>query len=139
MERLCPANTEKAIQVIQAWHNLNAVRGSLDIYGDEGDLGQVRQLQALHGTGILLYADGKPCGVAAGYPLTDDAYDISLGKLSYEDAALGYYLRRAWMETLPDAVRLVNIEDDLDIEGLRVMKHNMRPVAMNDMWMAKRR
>lgn len=106
--------------------------------GDEEDKEPLLMLSDLAITGILMLVDGKPFGVAAGYMLSDDTCDLFLAKESERDPVLGYCLRRELMRSLPDSVRYINLEDDLDIEGLRTMKKQMVPKQMNDMWMAIR-
>lgn len=138
VEKLTQDNLADALDVIRAWGADRTARGALDLYGDEEDTEPLHHMQELGLTGILMRVDGAPFGVAAGFPLTADTYDLFLAKERCKDPALGYCLRREWMRALPDTVTLVNLEDDLDIEGLRTMKKQMIPVQMNEMWMAVR-
>lgn len=124
--------------MIRAWRASRTTQGALDLYGDEEDAEPLERMAELGLSGILMRVDGEPYGVAAGFPLTDDTFDLFLAKERYKDPALGYCLRREWMRALPDTVTYVNLEDDLDMEGLRTMKKQMLPVRMNEMWMAVR-
>ena len=138
VQMLCEENLPMALDVIHAWRGNRTVQGVLDLYGDEEDAEPLHHLKELGLTGILMLVDGKPFGVAAGFQLSDDTYDLFLAKECTKDPALGYCLRREWMRAIPDTVRYVNLEDDLGIEGLRIMKKQMIPVKMNEMWMAVR-
>ena len=135
-ERLNEDNTEAALRIIHAGRGNRHAEGSLKMYGDEEDTEPLLKQKELGITGILMRVNGEPFGVAAGFMLNEDTCDLFLAKECVKDPYLGYYMRREWMRMLPENVKWVNLEDDLEIEGLRTMKKQMIPEKMNTMWMA---
>lgn len=131
-------NVGEALEIIRLWRGSRTAGGVLEMYGDEEDTEPLMKREQLGIRGILMYADGAPFGVAAGYMLSDDTFDLFLAKECVKDPCLGYYMRRELMRLLPENVRFVNLEDDLEIEGLRVMKKQMLPEKINEMWTAVR-
>ena len=131
-------DAREALAIVKAWRANRTTAGSLALVGDEEDKEPLCMMANLGIEGILMLVDGQPFGVAAWYPLGDGVCDLFLAKESQRDPVLGYCLRRELMRSLPEDISYVNLEDDLDIEGLRAMKKQMAPVQMNDMWMARR-
>ena len=103
-----------------------------------GDGGAVRLLvdnwQALDAAGVLAYVDGEPMAAAAGYPIGADVFDISFCKARDRLRGLPVYTRRALIGSLDSRFTLINAEEDLGSEGLRLMKTIMRPVDMIKMY-----
>lgn len=102
------------------------------------DSGAVRLLvdnwQALDVTGVLACVDGEPLAAAAGYPIGEDVFDISFCKAKNRLRGLPVYTRRALIGSLDDRFTLINAEEDLGSEGLRLMKTIMRPIEMLKMY-----
>lgn len=72
--------------------------------------------------------------VTAGYPLSEEIFDLSLSKQSRRLSGLSVYSRHALIRSLPEEYQLLNGEEDLGIAGLRQMKELMRPVSMIKMY-----
>lgn len=108
-EPLSEANLNEALQVIRAWRENRPAVGALRMVGDEEDTEPLTQMAQLGITGILMRVDGMPYGVAAGFMLSEDTYDLFLAKDAGRDPCLGYCLRHLLMAGLPEAVRWVNL------------------------------
>ncbi len=84
--------------------------------------------------GILTYMDNKPYSIAAGYPLTEDTFDMFLAKEREPVQGCNYYVKRKFFLSLPHEYSYINMEEDLGISGLRRMKTLLAPVKMNEIW-----
>ena len=80
--------------------------------------------------GVIVYADGKPAAITAGYLISDQMYDISLCRQAFSDPDIAVYVRHQLFMGIPQTVRLINAEEDLGQEGLRSLKQGMRPVGL---------
>ena len=134
VERISDTNAEDCIEVLKAWDDRRATDWSGDIF--QVDLTGIKERESLGIEGIFVRVDGRPAGIAAGYPLTADTYDLFLAKADQQVYGLGYYVQRAFFLSRPEGVRWVNMEEDLGIEGLRSMKKRLAPVRMNELWRA---
>jgi len=136
-EPLNDDNRDEALEIIRDWRGNRKISGALELYGDEEDTEPMMNMELLGITGILLRVNGEAYGVAAGFMLSEDTYDVFLAKEKSRDPYLGYAMRRELIRMLPESIRWVNLEDDLELEGLRTMKKQMIPEKMNEMWTAK--
>lgn len=84
--------------------------------------------------GMIVYADGKPAAIVAGYLLSDRVYDISVCRKAINDPDLAVYARYQLFKELPETVEQINAEEDLGLEGLRKLKQGMRPVELLNMF-----
>ena len=84
--------------------------------------------------GIVVYMDGLPCSVAAGYLLTEDTVDACLQKSTVNLHGLQYHVRQLFSAYWPESVKFYNYEEDLGIEGLKTAKEFMHPCSMVDMY-----
>ena len=89
---------------------------------------------ALNMNGVIVYADGMPAAIAAGYFISDSMYDISVCRQAINDPDTAVYARHQLFSRLPKTIRLINAEEDLGLEGLRVLKQGMRPVSLLTMF-----
>lgn len=121
---LTPERLETARSVCAAWTR-RAEAGLRDEAACGRLLDRWTELGAL---GVLVFVDGEPLSVTAGYPLTDSVFDISLSKQKERLSGLSVWSRRALVRALPPQYTLLNAEEDLGLEGLRLMKRLMRPV-----------
>lgn len=136
VESITPDNLSECVSVLRGWENLRMEEWSEDALN--ADLTGLLHMEELGIDGILIRVDGEPAGVAAGYPLTEDTYDLFLAKTCKPLQGLGYYVQRSFFLSRPSGVLWINMEEDLDIEGLRNMKKRLSPVRMNELWRADR-
>ena len=88
--------------------------------------------------GVVVYVDGDPAAMSAGFPLTADSFDIAFSKSILRLDGLPDYTRQALARRLPDQYRILNGEDDLGIPGIRTVKQLMRPIGQINMFEARR-
>ena len=83
--------------------------------------------------GGLLYVDGKPVGMTLASEITPGVWDIHFEKVIGEYAVNGGYavINKMFAETLTEA-RLLNREEDVNIEGLRKAKLSYYPLIILD-------
>ena len=89
---------------------------------------------ALNMNGVIVYAGGMPAAIAAGYFISDSMYDISVCRQAINDPDIAVYARHQLFSRLPQTIRLINAEEDLGLEGLRILKRGMRPVSLLTMF-----
>lgn len=134
-ESLREENLAAALDIIREWasrpHPL--ARGLSD---DDVDEEAVTKAAALQISGVLVYADGVPQAVCAGFPLTQDTFDICVAKCRENLPGLSYYAKHALLRSLEPRFRYINLEEDLGIPGLRQMKQILAPVRKNEIWEA---
>ena len=90
-------------------------------------------------TGVIIYLDGEPAAIAAGFPLNEESYDIAFSKSSQRVTGLQDYARQAMARLLPEKYTILNGEDDLGIPGIRQVKQLMRPVGQIQMSEAQKK
>ena len=83
--------------------------------------------------GGLLYVEGKPVGMTLASEITPGVWDIHFEKVIGEYAVNGGYavINKLFAETLTEA-RLLNREEDVNIEGLRKAKLSYYPLIILD-------
>lgn len=93
---------------------------------------------ALGMQGVLLFLDGTPWAVAAGYTLGNGDFDCCLLKARENLPGVNDHLRAALMRSLDGEITRMNLEEDLGLPGLRLMKELMRPCAKLEMYSGER-
>ena len=88
----------------------------------------------LNMNGVIVYADGMPCAIAAGYMISVNTYDVSVCFQAIGDSDASVYARHQLFSRLPKEVTLINAEEDLGLEGLRILKQGMQPVGLLTMF-----
>ena len=83
--------------------------------------------------GFLLWVDGQPAAMSMASPLTETVYDVhfekALSGVESAYAAINYYFARYLREKY-GAVKWLNREDDMGLEGLRKAKLSYNPAYM---------
>ena len=77
----------------------------------------------------LVFVDEEPYAIAAGFPLSDNCFDMSLAKQVDTLSGLTTYAKYALYNILPRQFDTVDTEEDLIISGLRTMKQQMGPIG----------
>ena len=94
----------------------------------------LKEWTALNLRGVLLFLDGVPWAVAAGYGLSDGLFDCCLMKARENLPGVADHLRVRLAESLEGEFTRLNLEEDLGVEGLRQMKERLRPCDMIRMY-----
>ena len=109
-----------------------------DISGREATGTLLDNWTALGAKGVILRLDGENWAVSAGYPLGDSVYDCCLLNARENLPGVTEHLRTAFARNCPAEVSRFNYEEDLGIEGLRLMKERLRPCSMIRMFTGER-
>lgn len=109
--------------------------------GDESDNVAAAVLidnyNALNAHGIAVYVNNILFAVVAGFPLSDECFDMCLAKQSDRLSGLSVYAKYEFVKTLPKQYAYFNAEEDLGVEGLRIMKQQMKPIGQIKMFEGK--
>lgn len=97
----------------------------------------VENYKELKAHGVLVYMDDIPFSASIGYALDDDIFDFSLTVQLDRVSGMMIYSRTALMETIQNDYEILNAEEDLDLEGIRLMKNKMRPIGFVEMFGAE--
>lgn len=135
--RISDENLDDAMNVVGRWYETEHFKGQNGLSDDMIAKEALSQRKELGIDGVVLYADGVPVGVFAGFPLSKNTVDVLIGKCT-SDAPKGmaYYALREYLCTLDRTFVYCNHEEDLGIEGIRQMKQSLCPCSMNEMWEA---
>lgn len=125
------------MEVLRRWEKKRGTLWAHEVCAVDAHALENRELLGIDG--IVVFADGEPAGVAAGYPLTDDTHDLFLAKAACDLPGMSYFVQRSFFLSRGEGVRLINMEEDLGREGLRNMKRRLAPVRMNELWRADKK
>ena len=128
------ASDEELLQVLRGWDN--NVRRSGRFSSVEEEYPAIACRRELGLFGILVLKEQEPWGVACGFPLDHETFDLYLAMERTRLPGFAYYVKHLLFRSLRDRYRYVNIEEDLGIPGLRRMKTSLHPVRKNLMWEA---
>ena len=135
-EPLGPQNLAAALEITEDWQRRRHERGEFGIRDDGIPTQMLNLARELQTSGVLVCCDGEPFAVCAGYPLSDTVFDLAMAKQKENLPGLSYWAKWAFYRSLPEQYRTINAEEDLGIEGLRTMKHQMRPCGMVEFYRA---
>lgn len=131
---LGPENKEEAFGILRAWSRLQEENIDLkDTDVREASL-FLSHWNELGMRGVMIYLEGEPKAVMAGFPLSDNSFDFCLSKQTDMRSGLSSYSKWELYRSLPETVSWINAEEDLGIEGLRRMKEQMKPDGMIRMY-----
>lgn len=88
----------------------------------------------LQGVGVVVYEEDRPAALAAGYPLTEDCFDLALCIQPGQGSDLAVYARQQLFARLDGRWHTVNAEEDLGLPGLRTLKQKMVPSGLLEMY-----
>jgi len=85
----------------------------------------------------LIYLDGRPFSIQAGYNIGNGTFDLCLTKEVSRVSGGSYAAKNILFKALSDRYEYINLEEDLGINGLKESKLILRPVCMNEMYEAQ--
>lgn len=129
-------NMGDALAVLRQWSHGARRFEDCGISDDQVDKEALLQHRELGITGVILYLDGTPTAVTAGFALTENIFDVMVAKSISTAQGVSYYAKRELFCISP--CPFINMEEDLGIQGLRKMKNGMNPTAKNEVWKAVR-
>lgn len=125
-------NQNDMINVLKLWHYKFPGEDGLKDFGTSQLL--LNHKDTLEITGVITYVNGSPFAMAAGFPLSENSFDIAFSKSVNKIPGLQDYTRQALARIIPDNFTILNGEDDLGIPGLRQIKELMRPIGQIEMF-----
>lgn len=130
-------NMQDALSVVSKWNKVEHNVSEHNLTDDHIAEAALANMEQLDINGIVLYADGIPVSVFAGFPLSADTVDVLIGK-SILDAPKGivYYGLREYLKRCCKAYTYCNHEEDLGIEGIRQIKNSLCPISKTQIWEA---
>lgn len=127
IEPLGPENLAVAEQVVYQWAQLRGKTGD----GDEALLG-LREFEALDFQGILAKTEEGPQAIAFGAIIAPDVFDFHVEKTLIPSTV--NYVKWELYQRLPPQVQWINLEEDLDLPGLKNNKLQAVPAAITPLW-----
>ena len=124
-----------ALDIIRRWEHGHCRFDNCVLRDDRVDEEALLLRRELEVTGIVLYLDGRPTAVSAGFFLAPGLFDLAVAKSVPTAQGVSYYAKRELFRRLDCAA--VNLEEDLGIPGLRQMKNRLCPAAKNEIWEAR--
>lgn len=135
-KRLSEVKPEEIREILNEW-NANEGHGSdIEFATDAAELEALEHFEHLEMDGVVVFLDGQPFGVAMGFPLTEDTFDLFAAKERKVLPGMAYYVKHELFLYLNGNYTYVNIEEDMGNEGLRRMKKTLCPIRQNVMWTA---
>lgn len=126
-----------AFSVLDGWTAQKHASASGGLIGADAARRFLEHSGRLGAKGVLVYEDGHPVCLAAGYPLTRECFDLSLCIQTPADRVFSVYARHRLCESLAGSFRIFNAEEDLGLPGLRTLKQGMRPCCIRKMYEGK--
>ncbi len=126
-----------ALAVVSEWEKLPHNIGNNQLVEGGVSNSAISERKQLGIEGVVVYVNDEPASVFAGFPIDDDTIDALVGK-SRRDAPRGfiYYAVREYCLYNSDKYKYCNLEEDLGIPGIRMIKEELRPESKNLIWTA---
>lgn len=137
VKEVSEATLEDAYEVLRQWRRIDhhvSEENVEDRGVSEIALSQREQLSLF---GSILYLDGRPVALYAGFPINEETMDVLVGKC-VPDAPnyTVYFAMREFLRQHQGSYTYCNLEEDLGIPGIRMVKQKMRPITKNEIWEA---
>ena len=116
--RICKENLPACRTIIQHWEHSG-------ISDREVALFSLEHFEELNMMGIILETAEGPQATAYGSCITNDVFDLHVAKTVMHN--IDSYLKWELYSHLPETVRVVNLEEDLNLPGLRTSKLESLP------------
>lgn len=122
-----------ARQVVDAWCR-QPHRPAGGLVGTDAAHRLLDAFDRLQGRGVVVFVQDRPAALAAGYPLTEDCFDLALCIQPGPGSDLAVWARQRFFAMLAGRWRIVNAEEDLGLPGLRTLKRAMAPSGLLEMY-----
>lgn len=127
IEPLGPDNLELARQVVYQWQQLREKTGDTD-----AALIGLDAFEALGFQGILAKTDQGAQAIAYGAVIAPDVFDFHVEKTLIPSTV--NYIKWELYQRLPQAIRWINLEEDLNLPGLKNNKLQAVPSSIVPLW-----
>lgn len=121
-----------ALSVVTAWQSTTHAASAEGLTDDEVAQCALMHWQDIGLSGVVVYIDGVPMSVFAGFPLCADTVDVLIGKCTPEaPKGLAYFALHEYVVRCCGAFTYCNHEEDLGLPGIRQMKSSLCPCFKN--------
>ena len=127
IEPLGPENLAEAKRVLYEWEAIREKTGD----GDAA-LEGLRKFKELGFQGILAKTEEGPQAIAFGAIISPDTFDFHVEKTLISSTV--NYVKWELYQRLPEDIRWINLEEDLDLPGLKNNKLQAVPAAITPLW-----
>ncbi len=128
---------EDAMNVVSKWNSVEHSITEQKLTDEHIAERALQEKEVLDVSGIILYANGQPVCVFAGFPLSEDTIDVVIGKTSPNaPKGITYYGLREYLKMCGSGYIYCNHEEDLGISGIRQMKKSLSPIFKIPIWEA---
>ncbi|MCR4924880.1 MAG: phosphatidylglycerol lysyltransferase domain-containing protein [Clostridiales bacterium] len=126
-----------AIEVVSEWEMLPHHIGNNQLVDGGVSNKAIAERTQLDIDGVIVYIDDKPVSVFAGFKIDDDTVDVLVGKC-LQDAPRGfvYYAICEYLKNNCSNYKYCNLEEDLGIQGIKLIKEGLHPEYKNLIWTA---
>ena len=137
VKQISEGNVQDAFDILSQWRTTAHHVGRNNIADENVSETALQQREELGISGILLYLDGQPTAMFAGFPINSEVVDVVLGKCVPNAPDYTVYLAmREYLKSCQNQYQYSNMEEDLGIPGIRMVKMKMRPSGKNEIWEA---
>ncbi|MBQ3546047.1 MAG: DUF2156 domain-containing protein [Lachnospiraceae bacterium] len=122
------------INIIKDWEKLKTEDGSIENTDEIPSIKLIKNFDALSVYGIIVKVNEEPFAVVAGFPISEDTFDMCLAKQKSNLSGLSVFAKHQFVVNLDKKYKFINAEEDLGIDGLRIMKKQMQPIGQIKMY-----
>lgn len=127
IQRISSENLELAKKVVHDWEKLREKTGD----GDAALIG-LEKFEELGLQGIMMGTEAGPQAIAYGAVIAPDVFDFHVEKTLMP--SIVNYVKWELYQRLPDQIRWINLEEDLNLPGLKNNKLQAVPAAIVPLW-----
>lgn len=127
-----------AAAIIKGWERSHHELGKFGMTDHEASVLLLDHWKELDLCGTLLKVDGEPYAITAGFWLSPTCFDLCIAKQKGTLSGISVYSKWIFISSLSEKAEYINAEEDMEIEGLRMMKQQMKPCGMISMYVGKR-
>ena len=128
-EPITENNIGRVYAINEQWE---AMKGILSVTDTNASRKAFDNLSELSMSGLIFQADGKDTAYIAGSFITPEIFDLSFCKVLGERC--DFFVRWAFYKSLPEETKIIDSEEDLGIEGLRINKLSRHPKELIHIW-----
>lgn len=125
---------ENIYRIISEWDRVKKIEGTTVTTDEHSARELISNFRELSVFGIVVYVEDVPFAVVAGFPLSNSMFDMCLAKQKRNLSGLSVYAKHQFVCLLEKKYKYINAEEDLGIEGLRIMKQQMQPIGQIKMF-----
>ena len=127
IQRISTENLEAAKKVVHDWEKLREKTGD----GDAALIG-LEKFEELGLQGIMMGTEAGPQAIAYGAVIAPDVFDFHVEKTLMP--SIVNYVKWELYQRLPDQIRWINLEEDLNLPGLKNNKLQAVPAKIVPLW-----